>query len=84
MHSGRCCPPDHVAPIAGDPDDGCLSLKGDKAKAPVLCSVHSVSGHVDIHDIPAQQIEVAKPASVKEAQLWAAECKRYTVQTRCD
>lgn len=50
--------PDHVPAIACHPEDGGLSLKGDKAKATMLSSVHSVPWHVHVHDIPASTSSV--------------------------
>lgn len=46
--------PDYVATVAGNPDDGSLCLKCNKTKASMLSSVHSVSWHVDVHDIPVK------------------------------
>lgn len=48
--------PDHVTPIAGNPDDCSLGLKSHKPKASVLSPIHPVSWHVNIHDISAQQV----------------------------
>ncbi len=42
--------------VACNSDDGCFSLKGHKAKSPVFRSVHSVSWHVDVHDVTATRV----------------------------